>query len=733
MAVNLVIARCGEHAALAGDLEALKAEHPEVLLDETPDVRLASTVRRLGDRWAVGRRHDDRTTWWVVDRRFPLTPPHALLLEPGLFRPDGDGTVPTTVEPADLWLRITRGGDPALWCDRIAALVRVLRVDEAPIALTVPDAPHDALEAAGVLLAVLLGPGLTFSVNHPGADPEATRLLLGPPVPGVPDLDVLGPGSDPVARFVHDRLRSEPECLKVDGGLTTQVVEALLAEEALAEEDTLLSAGLVQRIAAGAPVDEPLAEEIAEATVNSLDPAPWIALSRRPEIERRRAATALLRRSAEVDPSRALVDAFLSVVPRGYRLAPVCAALLEWMRRAERPAMLATHLEAALTEWPQEAGRANRASLWTEAVRILVQRGFHQEAAEAVTGPVTERMIAEGSSTAVALLWTTLPETHQAEADLLQLVEQMAGSPGGDRGAALLLRTLPAPRGEAFCGAWARHHGRPPEPHDEVLEVALAGPHLSSWLRAMVAEHPADALVATLAIVLDDPDDARWQTVFQQLARGRTPDEALVLAGQLPADPALEPVARELLARALGDLRFPHAVLAEIAARYAEIDETLLWAWIGVAAAQPGDHPDAIIDGTVVALCDEPPPSSADRITCHHAARQLGAAATWTPLDHARWIVRLALAPQDSELAEELLAELLVGLVGRFDAAPHLAAVVRELMQLGPEHPALSGLLTRWLPDAWKSRMPSAFVEAVQIRGIPDDVLPLWQTLLTVD
>ena len=729
MAVNLVIARCGEQAALAGDLDALPQDARDQLLDRTPDVALASFVRSVEGRTAVGRRQGGRATWWVVDERFPLQPPHALLLEPGLFTPDGDGSVPQGVVIEELWQRITRGEDPAAWVERIAALVRVVRGGGLPASLEA-DAPHEALESAAVLVALLVDRPVSVSIGHPHPDPAQTGLCLGAVTPGFPPIAELGPGDDPVASFVHSRLRSEPELLQVDGGLTEAIVQELLDDEELDEEDTLVNAGLIQRVIRGAPVDEALADELAEATVNSGDPSPWSALAHRPEIERRRAATALLRRSGEVEPSRALVESFLRVVPRGYRLAPICAALLEWMRRSERPAILATHLEAALTEWPQEAGRANRASLWTEAVRILVQRGFHREAAEAVTGPVTRQLIAEGSSTSVALMWTTLPEEHQDPADLLQLVADMARDTGGDRGAALLLRRLQPGASQAFCSTWAENRDTPPTAHDEVLEVALAGPHLGAWLRAMVAVHPPNSLVNILAGVLDDPDDARWQTVFQELARGRSADDALVLAGGLPADSALEPVARELLARALGEIRFPHTVLAEISARYAEIDDTLLWAWIGVSAAHPGDHPDGIIDGTVVALCDTPPPSSADRITCHRAARQLGAANEWTPLDHARWIVRLALAPQESGLAEELLADLLVGLVNRFDAAPHLAGVVRELMQLGPDHPALSGLLLRWLPDAWRARMPAAFVEAVRVRGIPADVMPLWNSLL---
>jgi hypothetical protein len=139
-----------------------------------------------------------------------------------------------------------------------------------------------------------------------------------------------------------------------------------------------------------------------------------------------------------------------------------------------------------------------------------------------------------------------------------------------------------------------------------------------------------------------------------------------------------------------------------------------------------------VIDATLVALCNDPPPPE-HRLTCRAVARQLGAAGSWSALDHARWIVRLALSPQESGIAEELLESMLEGLCNRFDAAPHVAAIVGEMMQLDPRPPALVGLLSRWLPYAWRARMPAAFVEAVRVRGVPAAVRPLWNGLVNAD
>ncbi|MCA9569251.1 MAG: hypothetical protein KC656_15485, partial [Myxococcales bacterium] len=367
------------------------------------------------------------------------------------------------------------------------------------------------------------------------------------------------------------------------------------------------------------------------------------------------------------------------------------------------------------------------------AVRILVQAGHHREAAEAIAGPVSARMIGEGSSTSVALMWTTLPEGHRNPLRLAQIVEAMAGHPKGDRGAALLFRTLADDDVPAFCATWVAHRGKAAlAPTDAVMQAAVAGAGFPVWLRAVADARGVRAIREALVGVLDDPADSRWATAHHVIATGMPPEEALRLASQLPADEALEPIARELLLPALSTLRFPDAQLAQTAARYATLDETLLWGWVGVAAAGPGAHPDEVIDGTVVAVC-ETPPAASDRRTCRAAARQLGAAGGWTPLDHARWIVRLTLAPQQSGMAEELLEALLEGLVGRFDAAPHVASLVAELFQLGPEHPALVGLMKRWLPRAWRSRMPSAFVEAVKVRGVPPDVKLLWDALIHAD
>jgi hypothetical protein len=731
MAVHLIVARAGAQAALAGDTSVV--EDPTVLLDRTEDVPHASFAVRIGERLAIGRREGDRAAWWVVTPDFPLQPPHALWTVPGLFRPDGEGNVPREVDIAALWETITAGSDPGEWVTRIVRVVRYLRATDGPVALVV-DAPHAALEAAGALLAVLMGPSLTIAVGHPAPDPRFHRLSIGPDVPAYPEADdVFVAEGDRVADFVRSRLRTEPQCLVVEGGLTEEAIERILDDEGLSDEQTSSSVGVLDALEQGAPLDDALVDAIVAATLPASDPALWEALAVRPEFERRKAALALIRRAGEVQPTRAFVDAFMEMVPRGMPLAPLASTLLDWMRRADRPAILAGHLETALTIWPQEAGPANRASLWTEAVRILVQTGHPRDAAEAVAGPVATRMIEEGSGTAVALMWTGLPTEHRNPLRLAQITEALARHPTGDQAAANLLVTLEGDQALAFCRTWVKHRGKGAlRTNDAVLHAAVEGPLFATWLAAVREQRGTRTIRDALAPLLSEPTDPRWVEVHQALSAGEDPVTALRLAGDLPAAAALEPVARDLLLPALGELRFPDAHLAQTAARFAQLDGSPLWGWVGVASAPPGAHPDEVIDGTIVELCEHPP-SPTHRMTCRAVGRQLGAAASWTSLDHARWLVRLALAPQESGLAEELLEAMLEGLVGRFDAAPHMAGLVGEMMQLGPRHPALVGLLRRWLPQAWRARMPAAFVEAVRVRGVPPDVQPLWDGLVDAD
>lgn len=730
MAVHLVMARAGAHAALAGDLEAVGAEAAQVLLDPVEGVSVASIALCVGERMAIGRREGGRASWWVLEDSFPLSPPHGLWTSPGLFQPDGDGSVPGAVDVGALWERLTAGGDPAVWAERLASVVRLMREGDGPLSLVV-EAPHEALEAAGILLAVVLGPHLTVSIGHPAPDPTVVRLSIGPEVAGFPEVpgSLPGPGDDPVARFVRERLRSQPDALLVEGGLTEAHVRSILEAEAVPSDGSEVADALL----AGATVDDALLERLVEATVTHGDAAPWEALVKRPSAVREQAVTALLRRAGEVTPNRALLDAFMRVYPRGAALAPLCGALLDWMRRAEIPSVVGGHLETALTEWPQEAGRANRVSLWMEAVRILVQGGHHREAAEAVSGPVALRMIDEGAGAAVALLWGTLDPEVRNPLRLSQITKALAKHPRGDHAAGILLRSLQPEALDVFVRAWIRHRGKSALlPEDEVLRLAVDGDALVGWLAAAREHRGLRAIRQALGGVLGEDGDTRWVTVHEVLSVGMEPGAALRLAGELPGADVLEPIARSLLVDALAEARFPDAQLAAASIRFASLCDDLLWAWVGVACAAPGAHPDDVIDGTVVALCEDPPEVD-ERPICRAVARQLGGGGTWTALDHARWIVRLALAPQESGLAEELLEALLEGLVQRFDAAPHLAGVVGEMVQLGGDHPALIGLLRRWLPRAWHARMPAAFVEAVRVRGIPADVEPLWSALVDAD
>src|SRR5690606_33650149 len=77
-----------------------------------------------------------------------------------------------------------------------------------------------------------------------------------------------------------------------------------------------------------------------------------------------------------------------------------------------------------------------------------------------------------------------------------------------------------------------------------------------------------------------------------------------------------------------------------------EDPDARIWAWIALTATVPDFFDDATVDATVVAFCEDPPVGPMREVALL-AAQALGRADRWEPIDHARWIVRLSLAPDD--------------------------------------------------------------------------------------
>jgi hypothetical protein len=746
MPLKLIVARCGRAPLLVGDVEALTEAERAVLLDTTPmgTSDLAALARAMpGGGWAIGRRSGGRCTWWLADPGYAaeLDPPHALWTVPELFTAEGGGAPPAGLDVAELLPALEAFGGASRAAKLAAGVVRLLR-EGGPVAVVTGVNPN-AREALALVVVAAIGRELTVAVGHPDPDLERHRLVIVErPVAGFTVLDAADPpdeGDDLVAWYVRDRLREDPQAILVPGGLTEDFVRDRLREGTLGATGSREAAvrGLVARLRAGADLDGALVDELVALTLATSDVRPWVEVQKRPSVVRQAAMAVLLERAEELRPNQALLEQLGRTYPRGAPLAPWCAALLGWLHRATRPGPFVELLEEGLLQWPQAAAGANRVSVWTEVVRTLVEKGWFKDAVAAVGGPVVNAMLEEGSGGAVATLWGTLPTDRRNPKRLGSLVERMARAPNGDRAAAQVLLHVreSAAEVDVLLKTWIRTRGAAAIDEDDALfRAVMKTEHASDWLSAALAAHAPAAVVRLLDVVITGSEDPLWLAAEAALgaglgARDRFVSLRLLGGGRV----ALEPLARGLVEAAVLGARFPDPALAETARQFVEVPgSSSIWGWVAVAASAPGRWPDDVVDGTVVALCASPPTNAVERQVCLACAEALGAAAEWEPLDHARWVVRFALAPDGDHTGfpEGLVTAMIAGLIGRFDAGPHLARLVLEMLELPSDHPALVGLLTTWLPDAWTGRVPASFIEAVEARGVPAPLRAAWVRLV---
>jgi len=734
MSLNLVMARCGGSPLLIGETEFLTQADSEALLDSTSmEGSCALALRLPSGLMAVGRREAARCVWWVGDD-FPIHPPHALWTQPGLFTAEGEGGVSAQVD-LEAIERTSRAAKT------VAGAIRMLREGESPVFILSPAEPG-ACEALALTIAAVLGGRLSVSVGHPSPDPARYRLGVGAVAPdGYTVIEATDPpdeGEDRVAWYARDRLGIDPAALFVPGGVDEAAVRDRLRAGPLPGEHSAEGRvrALLARIRAGAELDPTLRDELLALTVLTADARPWQALGRRPAVIRRQAVEALLPLAHELKPTAALLEALSAVYPKGAPLAPWCVALLDWTRRAKRAEPFIAAIEHAIEAWPQSSAQANRVSVWTELVRILVEREKHREAERAVTGPLAHSLIAEGSGVAVATLWGALPPDQRNPRKLVGLVERFARRRDGDRAAAQLFRHVQDNPAEValVLKTWLSKRGaRGVHEEDALFEAVCRTEHFPAWLDLAIEAHPPAVVLPRVSRAATGPEDPVWLDAEAVLAK-RTPASQRFanLASLSSGAVALEPLARALIVDALAEARFPDPAMAETSLLLSEVPGSAsIWPWVAVAAAAPGRFADEVVDGTVVALCEHPPSNSAEKGVCVRVAERLGGAASWEPLDHARWVVRLALAPDGDQtgFSETLIEGLVSGLIARFDAGPHVGRLVVEMMQLPPDHPALVGLLLRWLPAAWSGRIPASFIEVVECAGVPPVLEDFWNRL----
>jgi hypothetical protein len=152
-----------------------------------------------------------------------------------------------------------------------------------------------------------------------------------------------------------------------------------------------------------------------------------------------------------------------------------------------------------------------------------------------------------------------------------------------------------------------------------------------------------------------------------------------------------------------------------------------LWSLVAVTSAPVDRFDDETLDAAVVDFCATtflPDEVKEVALAC---AEQLGAAEGFDALDHARWLVRISLAPDGSRITPELTLSMVRGVAGRTDGLQRMEAIALALLELPPEHPALLAFVHFLLPRAWDDGVPDRFVETVPIEAVPHTLRSAWR------
>jgi hypothetical protein len=722
----------------------------------------------LGEaRWAVGQRQGDDTVWRIVEADLVerLGGHPAWLWSAEAWFDPSRGRDPRARPPAALPLRhLVRmmapvGGRNRRTIKTLAAAVSAVR-DRRPVAVVVePDMLASASSPARWMVLGLLSilpPGrrgaLRLSVGDPTPPADAYDLVVtGRPPLGYTVIDAAEPpdeGDDLVAYYVRNRLYDDdPEALEAAAygdeerwgdGIAALIRDGLpgvseVTPEMIEHDPERAVRSLAARLRAGAPLDPPLIEQLVEISVKTRDPRPWRALARRTALQRADAVDALLARAPDLRPGAELVHELMSLYPRGAPLERWLPTLVEWIGDGVATEAALDAVQATLLEWPPSATAKTRAGVWIDAVRRLCAAQREDLAMRALAYPIADRIARDGGGTALIEGWLAVPAPSRSPAAMAALIEMLHGASadepacGADQAVAeLFVRLSATPTGDgpyqgvaravakeidALVRTWARLAGAglddpvaravAPTDHAEAFRQAAAeGGAVGRRVAGRRAGAPRAGQAPKPPGHRVDPAPAR-AAVLELVEPGVTAEHA--------ADRA---------ARALVDAEFPDAALAGAAESLAgDPAGSPIWALLAVTAADPDTYDDATIDATVVAFCSRELDERVFEVSMV-AMERLGRGAGWEPLDHARWVVRLALAPS-GEANSPLIVSLLDGIRARPDAVPFMTGVLSPMLELPPDHPGLGMLIDGLEPAGWQGHLLHDVIEAVGRMNIP--------------
>jgi len=698
-------------------------------------------------RWAVGRRNgSEGTCWRIIDAESAILLRHpAWLWTHDIWfdpksDPDAEGKVPSVLS---LRAQIPLAADLASKRKRtiktLAAAIAMIRArlygedPHLPIAIRVtPQALHaKSRPARWFILALLtcLPPDarnrLRVGVGELAPDPRLFDVILTSSQPnGYRIIDAANPpdeGDDLTAYYIRNRLHADdPEAVEAAaflggkrgadkwGAGIKKLLSGPIPGVSSVSDEMLKSSpegairAITARLRAGADLDKDVLTQLIKVTLVTRDPRPWIPLVTRPATDRARSVQTLLRNRKKLRPKQDLVRILGLVYPRGADPKPWVDALLGWIKSGRVVNRSVDVLQQTLLDWPSTKVKESRAAIWTEVVQAFVDRESYDAACKAVVSPLSREMCKEGNSDAVVMCWMAIPPEGRNPKHLAELIDVLTMSRLGEPAVVKLFNMLaedPVPA-QVIVREWCRAYGTG-RPGDPLFRAVRDTPALTTWIEAAIE----GGVPGHIRDMLSDaaPTDPVWiRAEAAQAHMFGTDDRArfIAMANLAPGHQAIEAIALGAVHAALEHASFPDFELAEVARLFINVEGgSTLWPWITITATRPGNFDDATIDATVVDFCAAPPPLEAERGLAADCARYLGAASEWEPLDHARWVVRLAMAPDvGTGLNDELEVALIEGIASRPDTREHMAAIQEAMLGLSNEHPALGRFLNGLMP-----------------------------------
>ena len=702
-------------------------------------------------RWAVGRRSGSAgTIWRIVDAETATALGHpAWLWTNDLWfdatsDPDAEGKIPTILPlRAQIPFAELAAGNRKRTIKTLAATVAMIRQrlygkdPHAPIAVKVtPQTLHaKGRPARSFLLALLscLPPDareqLRIGVGELAPDPRLFDIIITTSTPnGYALIDASDPpdeGDDLVAYYVRNRLHAnDPEAVEAAafiggkrgadkwGAGIAKLLSGRVPGVSSVSDEMLRSTpegairAITARLRAGAEVDKEVLTQLIKVTLATRDPRPWVPMINHPATVRAKSVGALLRHAKKLRPKQDLVQVLGMVYPRGADLNPWVEALLGWIRTGRAVNRCVDVLQQTLLDWPLSTIKTTRAAIWTEVVNAMVKNEAYDAACKAVVSPLAREMCRDGDSEAVIDCWMTIPSESRNPKQLAELIDVLTMSRMGEL-AVVRLFELSADNLDTatiIVNEWCRSYGTG-RPDDPLFRSIRDTPALAVWVRCAIEfgfpEHISELLHDA------GPRDGVWVRAESAQAQlfGRDEHARFVAMANLsPGLPALEAIALGVVYGALSPARFPDFELSEVARMFISVPNgSALWPWITITASRPGNFDDATIDATVVEFCQSPPGLVAEQELAADCARYLGVGSEWEPLDHARWLVRLAMAPDAGiNFNDTLEVALIEGIAARPDTKAHMSAVQEAMLGLSNDHPALGRFLNELMP-AWQT------------------------------